>query len=492
MSIWGFVVLAIYSLALLYIFIFSLAQGHLTFLYLRSKKQPGFSLPELPDELPHVTIQLPVFNELYVVERLLLKVAEIDYPSDKLEIQVLDDSTDESFEVAARVIGSLKDEGHDIQHIKREKREGFKAGALQYGMERCKGKFIVIFDADFLPEKDFIYKTLPYFQDENLGMVQTRWEHLNKNYNLLTRLFSIGLDGHFRIEQRARNSNGKFMNFNGTAGMWRRRCIEDAGGWSADTLTEDFDLSYRAQLKGWKMKYMENYSAPAEIPAFIQAIRSQQYRWNKGGAEIARKNFKTLIKADIPLHVKVHALFHVMNTGVFLAIFIAAILSVPLLMHLAGATFNEDLLMYTWLFLLGFFIIAGFYWVTIRQRGRSGFRTTLQFLVYFPVFLSLSMGLSLFNAIAVSEGYLGIRSPFVRTPKFDIVGEKGGAKGNRYLKSKIPLIAFFEAVLACYFVYAIYLGIQLEYHPFIPFHFLLALGFGGIAFYSVKHSIVRV
>jgi cellulose synthase/poly-beta-1,6-N-acetylglucosamine synthase-like glycosyltransferase len=323
-------------------------------------------------------------------------------------------------------------------------------------------------------------------------MVQVRWEHLNKNYNLLTRLFSIGLDGHFRIEQKARNSNGKFMNFNGTAGMWRKSCIEDAGGWSADTLTEDFDLSYRAQLKGWKMKYLEEYAAPAEIPAFIQAIRSQQYRWNKGGAEIARKNFKTLCKADLPFHVKVHALFHVLNTGVFLAIFLAAILSFPLLVYLASATFNQDFLMYTWLFLLGFLIIAGFYWVTIRQRGESDMKTTLQFMLYFPFFLSLSMGLSLFNAIAVTEGYLGIRSPFIRTPKFNIVGEKGDAIGNRYLKSKIPFIAIIEGILACYFVFAIYIGVQLEYHPFIPFHFLLALGFGGIAFYSVKHSFIRV
>lgn len=492
MSVWGIVVLTLYSLALLCIFIFSLAQGHLTLLYLRSKKREKESVPELPKELPRVTVQLPVFNELYVVERLITKVAQLDYPKDKLEIQVLDDSTDESFDVAAKVIRSLQETGLDIQHIKREEREGFKAGALQYGMDRCKGEFIVIFDADFLPEEDFIYRTLPYFEDEKLGMVQVRWEHLNKNYNLLTRLFSIGLDGHFHIEQQARNSNGNFMNFNGTAGMWRRSCIEDAGGWSADTLTEDFDLSYRAQLKGWKMKYLEDYAAPAEIPAFIQAIRSQQYRWNKGVAEIARKNLMTLIRADLPLRVKIHALFHVMNTGVFLAIFMAAILSVPLLFYLAGATFNEDLLMYTWLFLLGFFIIAIFYWVTIRQEVDSNWKTGVRFIFYFPIFLSLSMGLSLFNAIAVSEGYLGIRSPFVRTPKFNIIGTSGGATGNRYLKSKVPFIAIIELSLAAYFIFAIYKAVELSYYPFIPFHVLLALGFGGIAFYSFRHSLIKI
>jgi len=488
----GYIFLGVYAFCLLCIFIYSLAQGHLTFLYLKSQKKSLISVPNLPAELPIVTVQLPIYNELYVVERLLTKVAKLDYPLDKLEIQVLDDSTDETAKVAKALVDELRTTGLDIKHITREKREGFKAGALAYGLQEAKGEFVAIFDADFLPEKDFLLNTLPYFENAEIGMVQTKWEHLNQNYNLLTRLLSMALDSHFTIEQKGRNSNGDFMNFNGTAGVWRRTCIDDSGGWSAETLTEDLDLSYRAQLKGWKMRYLEEYTSPAEIPAFLQAIRSQQYRWNKGGAEVARKNLGRVLKAKLPFHVKVHALFHLFNTGIFLAVFASAIVSVPLLLFLAGSSFNQDYLLFGYLFFLGFIILSGFYWVTIRQRNSNALITTLKFLVYFPIFLSLSMGLSLFNSIAVLEGYLGIRTPFVRTPKFNIIGSSGGEKSNKYIKSKPPVIAIFEGLLALYFFGAIYKGIELGYHPFIPFHVLLALGFSGIFFYSIKHSIIRI
>ena len=390
------------------------------------------------------------------------------------------------------LIAELQTTGLDIKHITRKKREGFKAGALAYGLQIAKGEFVAIFDADFLPEKDFLLKTLPYFENDEIGMVQTKWEHLNQNYNLLTRLLSMALDSHFTIEQKGRNSNEDFMNFNGTAGVWRRTCIDDSGGWSAETLTEDLDLSYRAQLKGWKMKYLEEFTSPAEIPAFLQAVRSQQYRWNKGGAEVARKNLGRVLNADLPFHVKAHALFHLFNTGIFIAVFVSAIVSVPLLYFLATSNFNQDHLIFGYLFFLGFVILSGFYWVTIRQRNSNAFITTLKFLMYFPIFLSLSMGLSLFNSIAVIEGYLGIRTPFVRTPKFNIIGNSAGTKSNRYIKSRPPVIAIFEGLLALYFFGAIYKAIELGYYPFIPFHVLLALGFSGIFFYSIKHSIIRI
>lgn len=488
----GYVLLVIYIACLSVILVYSLVQVHLTFSYLRAKRKGEQQIPALPSELPFVTVQLPVFNELYVVERLIRRVAQLDYPLDKLEIQVLDDSTDESFQLAAGIVEELRTTGLEIQHIQRPERVGFKAGALAYGLQRAKGKFIAIFDADFLPEKDFLQKTLPYFRDEKIGLVQTRWEHLNRNYNLLTKLLSMALDAHFTIEQRGRNSNGDFMNFNGTAGVWRKRCIEHAGGWSAETLTEDLDLSYRAQLKGWHLKYLEEHTAPAEIPAFIQAVRSQQYRWNKGGAEVARLNFKRVMKADLPLHVKFHALFHLFNTGIFICVFLAALVSVPLLYFMATEGLAAELMKYAAVFFLGFFLLSGFYWTTIRQRYGSAIKTTGWFILYFPIFLSLSMGLSLYNSIAVSEGYLGIRSPFIRTPKFNIVGTKTDVKQNRYMIARPPTIVLFEALLATYFLGAVVWSIHIGYYAFLPFHLLLMLGFAGITFYSIKHSFVRV
>lgn len=487
----AYVLLGIYLLCLLTILVYSLAQGHLTFLYLKSKRNKS-AIPALPEKLPKVSIQLPIFNELYVVERLIRKVAEIDYPTDLLEIQILDDSTDETLEISKRLVDELSKTGLDIKLVQRPERTGFKAGALAYGLKEAKGEFIAIFDADFLPPKDFLLKTIPYFEDESIGVVQTKWEHLNKNFNLLTRLLSIALDAHFSIEQKGRNSNGDFMNFNGTAGVWRRKCIDTSGGWSADTLTEDLDLSYRAQMKGWKMKYLEEFTSPAEIPAFLSAIRSQQYRWNKGGAEVARKNLTTILHSDLPFHVKFHALFHLLNTGIFISIFLAAVVSVPVLYFISEGAIARIILTYSAVFFVGFVLLSGFFWVSFRQRNSNAITTTIKFLFYFPIFLSFSMGLSLFNTIAVTEGYLGIRSPFVRTPKFNIVGSESTVKENRYVRSKIPTIAIFEGLLAVYFGVAVWFAWQHNLIPFIPYHLMLALGFGGVFFYTIKHSFVKI
>ncbi len=487
----GYILFSIYILCLLCILIYSLVQSHLTFLYLKSKKQKT-ELPELPMELPRVTIQLPIYNELYVVERLLRKVAEMDYPTDLLEIQVLDDSTDETVELIASLVAEIAKLGIDMKHVRRTDRVGFKAGALEYGMKQAKGEFIAIFDADFLPEKDFLMKTLPYFENKEIGLVQTKWEHLNKDYNVLTRLLGMALDAHFTIEQKGRNSNGNFMNFNGTAGVWRRECIETSGGWSADTLTEDLDLSYRAQLMGWKMKYVEEFTSPAEIPAFLQAVRSQQYRWNKGGAEVARKNLRTIIKSDLPFHVKLHAGFHLLNTGIFICVFLAAVVSVPLLYFISEGDILQQALTISGVFFLGFILLSSFFWVSMRQRNKNALTTTLNFIVFFPIFLSLSMGLSLFNSIAVMEGYMGIRSPFIRTPKFNIVGKEAQTLDNQYIRSRIPAIAILEGLLAVYFGLAIWFACAHGLYPFVPYHAMLALGFGGIFFYSVKHSVIRI
>ena len=331
----SFVVMTIYAIALILILMYSLAQLNLLVNYLKAKKDkdtsPRFDLDN-PDEVPYVTIQLPVYNELYVMERLLENIAKMDYPAAKLEIQVLDDSTDESVISTAKQIKELQATGLDITHICRKDRSGFKAGALKEGLIEAKGDFIAIFDADFLPKEDWLKKTILYFKDDKIGVVQTRWGHLNRDYSLLTKIQAFALDAHFTLEQVGRNSKGHFINFNGTAGIWRKTCIIDAGNWEGDTLTEDLDLSYRAQLKNWKFKYLEDVETPAELPVIISAARSQQFRWNKGGAENFRKMFKRVIfSKNISFKTKIHGVLHLLNSTMFLNVLIVGILSIPML-----------------------------------------------------------------------------------------------------------------------------------------------------------------
>ena len=280
-------IIIVYTLALLVIFIYSLAQLNLLLNYIKSRKEsdecPQFDFTN-EAEIPNVTVQLPIYNELYVVDRLLDNIAKLNYPKDKLEIQVLDDSTDESVKQTASKIRHLQQNGLDIKHIRRKNRTGFKAGALKEGLKTAKGDFIAIFDADFLPDENWLTKTIPYFKDQNIGVVQTRWGHINRDYSILTKIQAFALDFHFTMEQVGRNYKNHFINFNGTAGVWRKACIEDAGNWQGDTLTEDLDLSYRAQLKKWKFKYLEQVETPAELPVVISASRSQQFRWNKGAS----------------------------------------------------------------------------------------------------------------------------------------------------------------------------------------------------------------
>ena len=308
------IIIIVYSTALILIFMYALAQLNLLFNYLSAQKKqdqsPKFDFSN-PDEIPLVTIQLPVYNELYVMNRLLENISKIEYPKDKLEIQVLDDSTDESFETTATHIKTLQQTGLDIKHVLRDDRKNFKAGALKEGLKIAKGEFIVIFDADFLPKKDWLKQTIPFFEDPNIGVVQTRWGHINRDYSVLTKIQAFALDAHFSLEQVGRNSKGHFINFNGTAGVWRKECIIDAGNWEGDTLTEDLDLSYRAQLKNWKFKYLEDVETPAELPVVISAARSQQFRWNKGGAENFRKMMWRVLKnQNISAKTKVHGLLH--------------------------------------------------------------------------------------------------------------------------------------------------------------------------------------
>jgi len=472
-----------YILSLLYIFLFSMSQLHLTWIYAWNKSIRKPAVPSSENFEPLVTIQLPIYNEKYVVGRLIEAVSKLDYPKHKLEIQILDDSTDESSEIILKKIESIRPLGLNIKFIHREARTGFKAGALGNGFKLATGEFMAIFDADFIPEPDFLKKTIGYFSDPLIGVIQTRWAHINRDYSLLTQLQAFGLDAHFSIEQTARNEAGSFINFNGTCGIWRKQCIQDAGGWSFDTLTEDLDLSYRAQLKGWKFKYLQDVSTPGELPIIMQAVKTQQFRWNKGGAETARKLFGRVLISNTSLIHKTHAFFHLFNSSVFVGVLIAAILSIPMLYIKSKHpeivwVFNLGVI-----FLLGFFSISLFYWVATKQFYKNPVRI---FFRRFPGFLIVSMGLSLHNGLAVLEGLLGIKTPFIRTPKFNMHRKGESLRRNVYFKPTLSVITILEGVLCLYFAFGIAAGVYLHDNILIIFHIMLTLGFGCVFYYSVK------
>lgn len=491
------IIIIIYSIALILIFIYALAQLNLLFNYLSAQKKKDFS-PKFnfsnPDEIPYVTIQLPVYNELYVMERLLKNIAEIDYPKDKLEIQVLDDSTDESLGLTAEHIKELRISGLNIKHVLRDDRKGFKAGALKEGLKTAKGEFIAIFDADFLPKKDWLRKTIPFFKDPKIGVVQTRWGHINRDYSVLTKIQAFALDAHFSLEQVGRNSKGHFINFNGTAGVWRKKCIIDAGNWEGDTLTEDLDLSYRAQLRDWKFKYLENVETPAELPVVISAARSQQFRWNKGGAENFRKMMlKVITNQNISSKTKVHSLLHLLNSTMFLNVLIVGVLSIPMLYIK-----NEHEQLKIYFYVMSFFIISTIifficYWFIFKRNYGNSLKSFVQYIAMFITFFSIAMGFSLHNSIAVIEGHLGKRSDFIRTPKFNINSLKDSWKDNKYLKKNISLNVVFEGILMLYFAFGMYsafvVGDQGGDFGLFPFHLMLFLGFGYVFFNSLTSKV---
>ena len=491
-EILAILVIGLYSVALLFIFSYSVAQLNLVVVYLKNKrtdrtKKPGQRLAV--GEEPVVTVQLPIYNEVYVAERLLDCISKLDYPGPKLQIQVLDDSTDETAELIHKKVRDLQRKGFDIQHVRRPEREGFKAGALSYGLQFARGEFIAIFDSDFLPEKDFLKKTIPSFTDMAVGVVQTRWEHLNKNYSLLTRLQAFGLDAHFSIEQKGRNAGHHFINFNGTAGVWRKRCIEDSGGWQSDTLTEDLDLSYRAQLKGWKFLFVEEVCAPAELPVTMNALKNQQYRWNKGAAECVRKNLpKVFRQKNLSWGTKLHAVFHLTNSTLFVAVMITALLSIPMMVIKHHFPQFHFLFLYASFFLVGFLLLGVFYFIAMAQREKQFPHNLAKFIHRFPVFLSVSMGLALHNATAVIEGYAGKKTSFIRTPKFNIISSQQSWRSNKYLKGGVTWMTLFEGLLFLYFASGILLAFYLADYGLVPFHLMLMFGFGIVFYYSMIHS----
>ena len=476
------------------ILFYSLSQLNLLFNYLKAQKTAGTSsIDKLridSQDLPVVTIQLPVFNELYVMERLLENIADIEYPKEKLEIQVLDDSTDESVKITAAEVQKLQNLGIDIKHIQRTVRTGFKAGALKEGLETARGEFIAIFDADFLPEPDWLLKTVGHFKDPKVGVVQTRWSHLNRDYSILTQVQAFALDAHFTLEQVGRNSKGHFINFNGTAGIWRKETIIDAGNWEGDTLTEDLDLSYRAQLKKWKFVYLEDVTTPAELPIIISAARSQQFRWNKGGAENFQKMFKKVLSSKhLSFKTKFHGILHLLNSTMFLNVLIVAILSIPMLYIK-----NEYKHLELYFIVMSFFVLSTIifficYWYMYRNTYGGGFKKFITYIGMFFTFFSIAMGFSLHNSIAVIEGHLGKRSEFVRTPKFNIAAMGTNWKTNIYLRKKLSPNIILEGLLMLYFGFGLYsafiVGDQGGDFGLFPFHLMLFFGFGFVFFRSL-------
>ena len=461
------------SIILLYNFL----QLNLLFNYICNRKVPP---PPLLDRnaLPMVTIQLPLFNEPYVAERLIDNIVGMDYPRDRFEVQILDDSTDETTGLCETKAAYYRKQGFDIHVIHRTDRSGYKAGALAEGLLQAKGVFVGIFDADFLPDKYFLQKTIPYFQDEKVGVVQTRWAHLNDDYSLLTKLQALQLNVHFTIEQMGRKAGKHFLQFNGTAGIWRKRAIEDAGGWQADTLTEDLDLSYRAQLKSWEIVYLEDVEAPAELPVEMSGIKTQQFRWMKGGAENARRLSPIILKSDLKLVTKLHALAHLFNSSVFVAVLMLALTSVALLPFLDSLQVETRFLGISLLGLLG--VVTVYFHANIHLLPRPcSCKKIAALICYFPLLLTMSMGLSFHNTVAVVEGYLGIKSSFVRTPKYNIVGHLRHREG-RELKNPISNGLIIEGLLALIFCAALLVGFHLHEYSFLVFHLMLALGFGTV------------
>ncbi len=479
------IILFAYIFSLTVLFIFGSHGFIMIYYYLKYRSRKSQAALEITT-YPVVTVQLPVFNELYVVGRLIDAACAMVYPKEKLEIQVLDDSTDQTVDVVARHVEKYRRQGYDIKQIRRANRAGYKAGALKAGLAVARGEFVAIFDADFVPKPDFLLKTIPHFMtDPGIGMVQTRWEHLNSEYSLLTRTQAMALDGHFVIEQSVRNKVGFFINFNGTAGVWRKACIEDAGNWQADTLTEDLDLSYRAQLKGWRFKYLNNVTSPAELPSEINALKSQQFRWTKGAIETARKILPSVWKSKLPLGIKVHATFHLTNNLVFPFIVLAGILNVPLVFIKHSGMYDSY---FTFMSVFVFAFLGSFFFYLFSQKDVYADWRRRIFL--FPVFMAGSMGFAVNNSRAVLEGLFKKKSEFVRTPKYSIKDKQDSWTDKKYVPLKISSTVVIEIILAIYCLFGVASSLYFLEIAAVPFQLLFFLGFTFVSVMSLKHAWV--
>lgn len=465
----------LYVFSLVFIVCYNILQLNLLRHYIGRKRLDPPS-PIDQDNLPFVTIQLPLFNEPHVAERLIDNIVALDYPRDRFEVQILDDSTDNTTELCEKKASFYRTKGFDIQVIHRIDRQGFKAGALAEGLLQAKGDYIALFDADFLPNSQFLQKTIPYFHNEKIGVVQTRWTHLNDDYSLFTKLQALQLNVHFTVEQMGRKIGRHFLQFNGTAGIWRKKTIIDAGGWRADTLTEDLDLSFRAQLKNWEISYLEDVEAPAELPVEMNGIKSQQFRWMKGGAENARRLAPIILKSKLKMATKLHALAHLGNSSIFAAVFLLALSSVGLLPLLDELELDTRFLGFSLLGLAGVATVYFYANISLLPRPLTVWQVGA-LIAYFPLLLTMSVGLSFHNTVAVIEGYLGIKSSFVRTPKYNIVG-RIRQQVDETQQNPISNTLIIEGILTLIFFGAVLLSLHIKDYTFFIFHLMLALGFG--------------
>lgn len=486
------IVFAAYFATLLVLAAYGCHRYVLVFLLYRYRRQRARG-PEqrfAAAELPKVTIQLPVFNERYVVDRLIDAVAALDYPRERLEVQVLDDSTDDTTEIAARKVEEWRAKGLDIVLIHRTDRTGYKAGALENGLKHAQGELVAIFDADFVPDADFLMRTVHYFTKPEVGLVQMRWGHLNRDYSLLTRAQAVLLDGHFVVESPARFRAGRFFNFNGTAGIWRKRAIEEAGGWEHDTLTEDMDLSYRAQMRGWRFVYLDDLTAPAELPAQMAAFKTQQHRWAKGQTQTCLKLFKPVMNAELPFKIKLEAFFHLTGNFCYLLMVLLSMLMLPMMLVRIrmgdwelGYFFDMSLFMAASVSVIWFYAVSQY----------EGYKDWKSRLWYFPLVLALGIGMCINNTRAVLEALFGHESPFVRTPKHAIgAGDarKQGWRGSRYVSSfKLKnLLTLVELGMGAYFVVVVAIAFWHQLWVSGALLSLFMIGFFWVGGLTLVHS----
>lgn len=474
---WVSLLFVAYALPLFILISYSVVQAILAFRY---RHKTAFIPPTTdPNFKPWVTIQLPLYNEKFVVERLIHQIAKQSYPH--WDVQLLDDSTDETSDLIQATLASLPPSlANRFEHIRRPQRTGFKAGALAHGLTQARGEFLAIFDADFMPDPTFLDQLMPHFQNPRVGVVQSRWGHLNEHYSLFTELQAFGLNAHFTIEQQGRQLGKNFINFNGTAGIWRRETIQDAGGWSADTLTEDLDLSYRAQIKGWEFVYREDVVSPAELPVTLPAIRAQQYRWMKGGAECFIKTFPALWKnSHLSLHQRGHGLAHLFNSSLFLGVWLTGVLSLPLALLFPSLPFNAS---WIGLFQFNWIVLGYFYWTSQSNLGIGAF------LWRFIAFLTLMMGLSIHNSLAVLEAYRGKKTPFIRTPKFSLLDSHRQMPSRWEVykaQTKSPLL-WLELFFALYFTFSFGFDLKHGFWGLLPFHGMFAIGLWTLCYHSFR------
>jgi cellulose synthase/poly-beta-1,6-N-acetylglucosamine synthase-like glycosyltransferase len=463
--------LSTYFFVLIILAVYGWHRYYLVYLFLRNRNNEPKPGPALAP-MPVVTVQLPLYNEMYVADRLIESVCRLDYPRDLLEIQVLDDSTDETRTIAELAVQRFAAEGFDIKFFHRTDRHGYKAGALEKGLAVSRGEFIAIFDADFIPSSDFLVRLMPHFADPKVGMVQARWGHINQDYSLLTKIQSMLLDGHFVLEHGSRNRSGRFFNFNGTAGVWRRAAIEDAGGWQHDTLTEDLDLSYRAQLRGWRFVFLSNLIAPAEVPVEMNGFKSQQHRWAKGSIQTCRKLLPDVLRADVPLSVKAEAFFHLTANFNYPLMCVLSLLMFPSMVIRYNMGWYEMLLIDVPLFFAATFSVCNFYMVSQREIHRDW----LARLRYLPFLMSIGIALCINNSRAVFEALFNKHTDFARTPKYRIEGAGDEWVGKKYRQS-VAVQPLIELALGLYFTMTVFYALANQIYGTVPFLVLFQMGF---------------